>query len=274
MNNYESKKQARIERLRSRAEKKRAFADANGLDLYGEARSGIPMGQPILVGHHSEGRHRKHLERIENKVRKGFEASKEAERLDNAADAAESRKAIDSDNPDAENLLAEKLSKLIAHRDRLKKLNQAVRACKGNAEFLTTDICLIYPDLNVTNAMSNANDLLTPDFAGRIGIPAYRLTNLGAEIRRLEKRLKSVAVIQSGFEPFQVGEIKVELVDGQVQVEFPWKPNDATRDKLKRAPLTLKWSSYSKRWVRKHTESTAGQYFMQELKAALESAAP
>lgn len=37
--------------------------------------SGIPLGQPILVGHHSEGRHRRDLERIHTAERKRFEAA-------------------------------------------------------------------------------------------------------------------------------------------------------------------------------------------------------
>ena len=37
----------------------------------------IPMGQPILVGHHSEGRHRRDLDRTERLCRRGMD---EAER--------------------------------------------------------------------------------------------------------------------------------------------------------------------------------------------------
>lgn len=49
-------------------------ADYQRLD--GEARDmahGIPFGQPILVGHHSERRDRNYRNRIENKFRKGYE---------------------------------------------------------------------------------------------------------------------------------------------------------------------------------------------------------
>jgi len=46
----------------------------------------IPMGQPILIGHHSERRHRRDLERAENARRRGMA---EAERADYHADRAE-----------------------------------------------------------------------------------------------------------------------------------------------------------------------------------------
>lgn len=226
---YEEKRQARIDRLRARAEKKRAFASENDLSLYGEAKSGIPLGQPILVGHHSERRHRKHLERIENKVRKGFEAAEYADRLEQRADAAENRTAIDSDNPEALKLIDERILKLEKTRDDLK--------ASGKYE-------------------------------------TWQLTNLGAEIRRLKKRREGLKVVQSGFESFEVNGISVELVDGQVQVEFGFKPDEETRQKMKRSPLVLKWSSYLKRWVRKHTEATAGRYFKSELIKVLESAKP
>lgn len=70
MSTYEERKTARIERMRARAAKLQETADKNGLHLFSEEHSGIPLGQPILVGHHSERRHRRHLERIESRVRK------------------------------------------------------------------------------------------------------------------------------------------------------------------------------------------------------------
>lgn len=50
---------------------------------------GIPMGQPILVGHHSERRHRRDLERAEGHLRAGIAATRQAEHhQDRAATAA------------------------------------------------------------------------------------------------------------------------------------------------------------------------------------------
>ena len=39
----------------------------------------IPMGQPIIVGHHSEGRHRRDLKRIDSNMQKSIEESKKAD---------------------------------------------------------------------------------------------------------------------------------------------------------------------------------------------------
>ena len=49
----------------------------------------IPMGQPILVGHHSEGRHRRDLERAESARRRGMAEAERSEYHSDRAEAAE-----------------------------------------------------------------------------------------------------------------------------------------------------------------------------------------
>lgn len=44
-----------------------------------EGKTGIPLGQPILVGHHSENKHRKTIERANNNMSKCVEESKKSE---------------------------------------------------------------------------------------------------------------------------------------------------------------------------------------------------
>lgn len=73
-----ARKEARIERFSCYAENAemrshRAFNTAQSIS------SMIPMGQPVLIGHHSEKRHRNDLNRIENGMQKGVEESKKAE---------------------------------------------------------------------------------------------------------------------------------------------------------------------------------------------------
>jgi len=69
----------RAERMEAHAEnaEKRAAQAFDRADLR-EEKSGIPLGQPILVGHHSEGRHRRAIERADNAMRKGIEESDKA----------------------------------------------------------------------------------------------------------------------------------------------------------------------------------------------------
>lgn len=64
MNFYEQKKASKLERAERRLEKAQQAAE-NSLKRAREIGSHIPMGQPILVGHHSEKRHRRDLEKID-----------------------------------------------------------------------------------------------------------------------------------------------------------------------------------------------------------------
>ncbi|MFN2537869.1 MAG: DUF3560 domain-containing protein, partial [Mycobacteriales bacterium] len=57
------RRQARADRLREWADKREARGDA-GWDRAQETADRIPFGQPILAGHHSEGRDRRYRQRI------------------------------------------------------------------------------------------------------------------------------------------------------------------------------------------------------------------
>jgi hypothetical protein len=160
---YDSRREARIERLEARAAKaateaqSRFAAEKAILDV-------IPAGQPILVGHHSEKRHRRDIDRARSHVAKGIQSLRKSESLERRADAAKSNVAISSDNPKAVALITEKLKKLESERETYKQANKERRK------------------------------------KGEESLPSYLLTNLGSEIRRLEKRrqelLKATARVE------------------------------------------------------------------------------
>jgi hypothetical protein len=77
----------RAERLEDRAGRAAAESEAR----YAAARQMldiIPPGQPILVGHHSERRHRRDLERIDNNLRRSVEEERNAKHYQRAAAVA------------------------------------------------------------------------------------------------------------------------------------------------------------------------------------------
>lgn len=78
---------ARVERLEERAGRTAAKADARraGVDAIGDH---IPMGQPILVGHHSERRARRDAARMDNHMRASIELGKESDLLASRAQGA------------------------------------------------------------------------------------------------------------------------------------------------------------------------------------------
>jgi hypothetical protein len=75
---------------RERAARFRAESDAQDAAAR-RISDHIPMGQPILVGHHSEGRHRRDLERIHSRTRKSIEAHDNAQHAEGRAQSAEAR---------------------------------------------------------------------------------------------------------------------------------------------------------------------------------------
>lgn len=116
--------QERKERAAAKAERLEHAAGAH----FESARAhvaGIEPGQPILVGHHSEKRHRRDLARSDAAMRKGVEATREAEQARFSAVRAGS--AVLSDDPEALTALQEKLAKLEEQREMSKRINRAWR---------------------------------------------------------------------------------------------------------------------------------------------------
>ena len=262
---YDSKRQSKIDRLEARVARLRAFAKGKDFSLFSEARSGIPLGQPIIIGHHSE---RRHLERLHRVLASGFNASEKADRLEQRIESIKNNRSIQIDNPDAKQLIERKIDSLHESIEHSKKINKILKKQGGD----------IGPAIEYFKTQTDVDSQYIVELlSGREGWYASKslrmhflsTTNQGAEIRRLKKRLVELERVSKGFEPFEINGVKVQLVDGQVQVEFEGKPDQATRDKIKRHPISLKWSSYSKCWVRKYTGSV-GNYFICELKAALE----
>ncbi len=86
-----------------------------------ESATGIPLGQPILVGHHSEKRHRKTIERADNAMRKSIEESKKAQEYENRAEYWQ-RKAtkIDLSMPESLVYFSKKLKEATEHHSKMK----------------------------------------------------------------------------------------------------------------------------------------------------------
>ena len=108
MNKYEEKKKAKKERYQELADKNREKSETkyNTAKQLGEM---IPFGQPILIGHHSEGKHRRDIDKIDNNMRKSIEHDKKADYYEHRANNMST--AISSDDPEAINKLKIKLIK-------------------------------------------------------------------------------------------------------------------------------------------------------------------
>lgn len=179
---YRERRLAKAERLREWADK-RARKSVTAFQSAERIASGIPMGQPILVGHHSERRHRRDIDRMHNGMSKGVEHSKMADTMNSRAaniDAAADR-AIYRDDPDAIERLTEKLEALEARRANMKAANAAYR--KGSAAYR------MFLGVSV-EVEAGIRAKIEADYSWcRQPYPAYSLQNIGGTITKERKRL-------------------------------------------------------------------------------------
>jgi hypothetical protein len=122
LNSYELRQQRRQERYEGLARKAKRESEA-AFQAADRISSFIPLGQPILVGHHSERRHRRDLDRIHKKMGQGIEADKKSEYYSRRADSVGTA-GISSDDPDAIPKLKEKLAQLEEAHAAMKAANK------------------------------------------------------------------------------------------------------------------------------------------------------
>ncbi len=248
---YEAQRAARIERLDNRAARVQAESKT-ALDRAKGMSSAIPFGQPILVGHHSEGRDRRYRERIDKTYRRGFELQTEAQRLEDAAEAARKNDSISSDDPLAVLKLEIKIADAEKTQARMKQANAAIRKCQDPTEAIPALIEMGYLE-------STAHKLTRPDFAGRIGFADYMLRNNNANIRRMKERLADLVALRAQELPatnatagpeevFPGLQVVRNAEENRLQLLFEDKPDAITRKVLKTGGW--RWSPTHGAWQR------------------------
>lgn len=181
MSTYRERRESKAERYREWADKREAKAEATR-ERVDEIAGMIPFGQPILVGHHSEGRHRRDADRIHNGMRKSIKDQKKADEFRKRADEIErqAEKAVYSDDDDAAEKLRERITEKEAERDIKKAANTAARKGKPASEWGLSDEYAAEADKNFKF------------WPGGTDIPFPNLKNLSASIRRDRKRLEGM----------------------------------------------------------------------------------
>lgn len=189
---YRERREAKAERLREWSGKREVKAK-EAFDRSSQIASGIPMGQPILVGHHSERRHRRDVARIESGMVKGIEHTRKAEDFDRRAKGIDHQLEVSiySDDSDAIEKLEERIADLEAERDRVKRYNATAR--KGT------------PDFSIITEREKASLLSAlrafgGDREDRPVFPSYHLSNLSGNITRNRKRLAQLKAEREGGE--------------------------------------------------------------------------
>ena len=247
MNEYEQKIEARKERYRALAEKSRARAK-DLIERASNMASVIPFGQPILVGHHSEGRDRRYRARIGHTMSKGADLLKKADYYARRAVSVNDY-AISADDPDAVEKLKERVEGLKSSQERMKAANAAIRKHRKagpEAQRAALKAIGFTADQSV--------ELLKPDFAGRLGFAPYELTNNNATIKRLEDRLKVLEKAQDLEDrttDYAWGSVRENKEVNRIQFLFNGKPDEKTRQLMK--ANGFRWAPSESAWQRQWT---------------------
>jgi hypothetical protein len=232
----------RRERLERKLEK-RADWEASALarstrafDAAHRLADSIPLGQPILVGHHSEKRARRDAERIHSSMSRGCEAADLAKHHASKAAGLEEQlaRSVFSDDPDAVDAIEARILGLEAEREKMKSANAAYR--KGG-------------DAGLAAA---CGDAAVEEFAKLRRIcpwekrpfPSYALSNLGGNIGRLRKRIEEIGRRQGRAAAAEAaGGCLIAGAADYVNVTFSEKPEREILDALKAAGFS--WSGGS-----------------------------
>lgn len=198
----------------------------------------IPLGQPILLGHHSERHARRDAERITNGMTRGCEEAKLAGHHRACADWLELAldRSIFSDDADAIARIEEKIAGLEARRARYRTVNAAWRKA-GKPKADDTDgwgkvatILGCQPEDLREGRLNQARD-----FIDRGPYPSYLGQNAGGEIGRLKARIEEIRRRSERAEAAEAaGGMTIEGED-YVSVTFAEKPERSTIDALKAA---------------------------------------
>ncbi len=238
--NFEKRKQNRIEYAKKQAEKNERDAEAYS-KAADEMASHIPLGQPILVGHHSEKSDRNYRNKIWNTYGKAAKAGKKANYYKEKAKVIESNDAIFSDDPNAIEKLDEKIALLEKQQTFMKDTNKFIRK-KDKDAFLQLEGAteILWQELN------------QKDRFGGIGFASFELTNNSANIRRLKARRRDLqsrenmvtdTIIIKGVK------VKQNVEANRLQLIFPSIPPEKVRNDLF-YKYSFRWSKSEGAWQR------------------------
>ena len=169
---------------------------------------------------------------------------------------------IKSSDEDCIERLEYKLETLKALQEKMKTVNAALR--KKDIEEGNLDLM----ELGYTE--DDIKKIRTPDFAGRIGYPAYALQNNNQEIHRVEDRINSLKAIKDKGTIEEENEGYTYREDPEsmrIQFIFDGKPGDEVRNILKQNGF--RWAPSQGAWQRQLTRN--GQWSADIVKKALKA---
>lgn len=252
---FEESQERKKERFSELSDKNKAISN----QLYQESREAvkhIPFGQPILVGHHSEARHRRDVKRSWDKMDKSIDADNKAEYYNKRAKSVGTG-GIASDDPQALDKLKAKLKTLVDNQEFMKRVNKEYK--KGGWDAVTGLSESLRDELKNNHARFAFQEK---------PYPSYALSNNSANIRNTKKRIEAIEALQNS-KPlhFENDEFELGVSDGRIYIEFyDGKPSDQCRDLVKQ--YSFRWSRYNGHWQRKATVNAmrSAEQLLEQLK--------
>ncbi|MDR0474457.1 MAG: DUF3560 domain-containing protein [Treponema sp.] len=238
---YEERKESKIDALTEKARKSTELANQE-FSRAGDMGSVIPLGQPILVGHHSEKSHRGLLKRIDAAYRNASEAGDKAAYYQGKADTAATNQSISGDDTEAVNRYKQKLEQLETAQERMKAINKAWK--QGNNALYKLGLT----DIEIEKLKSKMPSYEKKPF------PTWALSNNSAEIRRVKDKLEEfnkLDQMEAEKNTFPGGELFINIGINRVQFLFDDIPSMEIRKLLK--SHGFKWAPSEKAWQRQRT---------------------
>jgi hypothetical protein len=241
---FHQRKQNRIAHAENQVAKNEAASEQLYLKSK-EMASMIPMGQPILVGHHSEKSDRRYRAKIDSTMLRSIEADRKAEYYADKAQTIRENDAIFSDDPEAILKLEQKLAMLKGTHEFVKAANKLVR--KNDQEGF----------LKLKFAKPGMwEELRTRNWWG-VGFGPFVLSNNNANIKRIEKRIAGLKALAETFAvDMTINGVRIfENRDaGRLQLLFDGKPAAEVIKQLKQHGF--RWCRTEVAWQR-HISSNA-----------------
>ncbi|HII2982161.1 TPA: DUF3560 domain-containing protein [Yersinia enterocolitica] len=260
-NSYEQRLEEKRDRLESRALKSRRLSN-EAYEQSHRLTEMIPFGQPILVGHHSERRHRAALDKSWNKMGQSVALSEKAEYYDRRA-AAVGSAGISSDDPSAIEKLEEKLAKQKKAHSQMIAANKVIRS-KSDDESKRLSLF----EIGFSEASINAS--LKPDCMGVIGFASYQLTNSNQRIKATEKRLNELKKVRTidvpDMQEFNGFAVTYDMDENRILIKFDAKPSAEICKLMRRYSFNFS-PTRNNSWVRKITGNALAstKYLIAEL---------
>lgn len=256
-NAYEERQEARRARYLERAERARQESEARWNSPANQILHDMG-GEPIKVGHHSERRHRRLIERAHRDCDRAVELAGKASHYERRAEAV-GQGGISSDDPEVVDKLEAKLQGMEKRRERMKAFNAAFRKAakrakpeEGQDRRIAT-LILLEKEGTITyeEAERCARGFALAPWE-KAPFPGYALSNLGANIRRVRDRLEELR--QREEEPAREAvtgdgwRISEDPAENRILIEFEAIPTPDTRQALK--AQGWRWNRRLLAWTR------------------------